>query len=137
MAGLYRTVFPERSRSFPGQRWVSIGLRCLHLVGIAGAGGLFLYGAPASEAGPFLQLAIWSGVGMAAVRLYCNGSWLVQARGQVTLAKLPLLYTVGLLEGAAAALLFAAVIILAGVFAHAPGDVRYYSIWHRRRIEAL
>ena len=134
---LFRRVFPVRSRGFAGQRWVSIALRCLHLLGIAGSGGLFLYGADHAAAWGFLHLAIWSGVGMAAVRLWCNGSWLLQMRGLVTVLKVLLLAGVAALEGPSAAALFAGVIVLSGVFAHAPGHVRYYSPLHGRRLDTL
>jgi hypothetical protein len=30
-----------------------------------------------------------------------------------------------------------AVIVVSSVIAHAPGNIRYYSPWHRRRIEYL
>ena len=40
---LKQLLFPAESRFLPGQRWVNILLRTLHLIGIAGLGGGFFY----------------------------------------------------------------------------------------------
>jgi hypothetical protein len=130
------TFFPAVSRSFPGMRWLNITLRTLHLIGVAGLGGAYLYAAAPESWRPYLWLTLFSGTGLIAVSLYANAIWLLQLRGQVILFKLLLLglmlwwpmFSVELGMG---------VIVLSSVIAHAPGNLRYYSLWHRRRIDHL
>ena len=119
---------------FPGRRWVSITLRSLHLLGTAGVGGGFLYGAPESAWLPYLWILAGSGVAMAVLQSWGNPYWLVQLRGIAVLAKLALL---GLLlwTPAPALPVFVLVILISGAIAHAPGDVRYFSVLHGRRYE--
>lgn len=133
---LRRMLFPATSRCFSRQRGVNVALRTAHLIGIAGIGSAYLY-APVSPAWwPYFFLALLSGFGLAGLYLWSDGIWLIQLRGQVILLKLLLLLLIPLFPGLGAGL-FLAVIILSGWIAHAPGDVRYYSLWHRRRVERL
>jgi hypothetical protein len=133
---LLRTLFPQESRSFPGKRWLNISLRTLHLIGVAGLGGAYLYAAPRELWAPYLWLSLGSGVALVATSLYSNGIWLLQLRGLLILFKLALLGVMLWLPGFSLQL-GVTVIVLSSVIAHAPGNVRYYSIWHRRRIENL
>jgi hypothetical protein len=131
---LRRTLFPATSRCFTGQRGVNVALRTLHLIGIAGIGAAYLYTTVSSAWWLYFYLALASGAGLAALYLWSNGIWLIQLRGQVILLKLLLLALIPLFPNLRAGL-FLAVIILSGWIAHAPGNVRYYSLWHRRRLE--
>ena len=133
---LWKTLFPANSRSFPGQRSANVILRTLHLIGIAGIGAAYLYAPVSPGWWPYFYLALISGVGLAGLYLRSNGVWLVQLRGQVILLKLLLLLLLPILPDLQSGL-FLAVIILSGWIAHAPGSVRYYSPWHRRRVERL
>lgn len=119
-------LFPAVSRSFEGQRWVQIALRCLHLLGIAGAGGAWLHGTDSSTVQPWLILAIVSGLGMAGLHAWSNGVWLLQLRGIATAVKVLLVALAAAIGGATGAWLFAAAVVISGVFAHAPGSWRYY-----------
>ena len=56
-------LFPPNSRFFPGQRWANICLRTLHLIGVAGLGGGFLYPAAGEDWRIYLDLVVWAGVG--------------------------------------------------------------------------
>ncbi len=133
---LLAILFPPHSRTFPGKRWFNISLRTLHLIGVAGLGGAYLYDAPHELWQPYLWLSLGSGFAMVVLSLFSNGVWLLQLRGQLILFKLVLLglmlwwptfnLPLGML-----------VIVLSSVIAHAPGNVRYYSLWHGRRIEHL
>lgn len=129
-------LFPHQSRTFPGKRWFNISLRTLHLIGVAGLGGAWLYDAPRELWQPYLWLSLGSGFAMVALSLFSNGVWLLQLRGLLILFKLVLLGlmlwwpTFNLPLGMV-------VIVLSSVIAHAPGNVRYYSLWHGRRIEHL
>ena len=133
---LYRIVFPAESRRLPGQRWVSIGLRTLHLMGTAGLGGAYLYEAPAEAWLPYFWLTLVSGALMAALHIWNNGVWLIQVRGLAILCKLVLLVLAGWWQGAELGLALT-VILISGVIAHAPGSLRYHSPWHGRKVESL
>ncbi len=129
-------LFPASSRRFPGQRWVNITLRSLHLLGIAGIGGGFLYHAPDADWLPYLWLAVGSGSAMLLVQVWSNGVWLIQVRGLAILLKLGLL-ALAAWGGAPRAQFLVVVIAISGVISHAPGAVRYFSPWHGRRIDTL
>jgi hypothetical protein len=129
-------IFPRESRFFPGQRWVNVLFRTLHLVGLGGLGAGFLYPAADDSWRIYLDLVLLSGVGLMLISLYSNGIWLLQLRGQVILLKLLLLAMIPLFSGVTETL-FILVILLSGWISHATGDMRYYSPFHRRRIDFL
>lgn len=129
-------IFPRESRFFPGQRWVNVLFRTLHLVGLGGLGAGFLYPAADDSWRIYLDLVLLSGVGLMLISLYSNGIWLLQLRGQVILLKLLLLAMIPLFPGVTETL-FILVILLSGWISHATGDMRYYSPFHRRRIDFL
>jgi len=130
---LRRLVFPPRYRDFPRKRWVKTALRTLHLIGIAGMGGGFLYEAPPAQWMPYFYLTMLSGLLFFALELWSNGIILLQVRGLVLAMKLLLLW-LAVSNPDWRAALFMAIVVLAGAISHAPGDVRYYSIFHGRRI---
>lgn len=132
---LKQLLFPARSRFFPGQRWANILLRTLHLIGIAGLGGGFFYHSEDDLWRTFFDLTLWSGAGLTAIAVWNSGIWLVQLRGQAILLKLLLL---GLMPLFAAQRLplFLAILVISGVISHAPANVRYYSLFHGRRIDS-
>ncbi len=129
-------LFPRNSRFFPGQRWVNISLRTLHLIGLSGTGyGFFVQGHELDwEA--FLLLTIFSGAAMTLIAIWSNGIWLLQLRGQAIVLKLALL-GLALVLPAWRAALFISVLVISGLISHAPGNVRYYSILYGRRIDRL
>lgn len=129
-------LFPRVSRNFPGMRWVNILLRTVHLIGVAGLAGAYLYAAAPELWRPYLWLTLLSGLGLIGVSLYSSGVWLVQLRGLVILFKLLLLFLM-LLWPVFRLELGLAVIILSSVIAHAPGALRYYSPWHRLPIDSI
>ncbi len=125
-------LFPPKSRHFTGNRWVNMGLRTLHLIGIAGLGGAFLYAADRAMWQPYLLLTVLSGLGLVLLEIWSNGIWLLQLRGLATLLKLGILslvFVFGL-----KAWLLVVMIVIASLFAHAPADVRYWSPFYGRRI---
>ena len=129
-------LFPVCSRLFPGQRWVNISLRTLHLIGLAGIGAGYIY--PVTEGTPngYMYLTIASGFALSLISIWSSAIWLIQLRGQAIILKLLLLAFIPIWPEAGGWLLIV-VIIISGYISHAPGDVRYYSLYHRRRIEAL
>ena len=133
---LKHLLFPAQSRLFRGQRWVNIGLRTLHLIGLAGLGAGFLYPVDGDMGYGYFYLTITSGIGLVMISTWSNAIWLIQLRGQAILLKVLLLLLIPLVP-ALTWWLFVAVIVISGLISHAPGAVRYYSIFHRRRIEQL
>jgi len=119
-----------RQRSFPAKRWVSIGLRCFHLVGICGLAGGYLFGLPESEWFIYLLITLASGFLMILKEVYTDGIWLLQLRGQVIFFKLLLLGIGVVFLPEPDIRIFLVVVFISGVVAHAPGKLRYYSIWH-------
>lgn len=110
-------------RTFPGQRWVNILLRSIHLAGVAGLGAGFIHGLPESRWLVFWYIAVGSGAMLMALYLWSSITWLLQAKGLVIVLKLGLLALAGVFPEWGAGL-FLAVIVLSSVMAHAPGAVR-------------
>lgn len=132
---LYRVLFPASSREFFGKRWFNIILRMLHIVGMIGLGG-YLFGAERSIWQPYIVLILGTGFGLMLLYIISNGIFFIQLRGIAILLKLVLLVMIPLTDISATGLLIA-VIVISAVIAHAPGDIRYYSVLHGRRIESL
>jgi hypothetical protein len=126
MANLF---FPPQPRLFPGQRWLNILLRAVHLIGVAGVSGGFLFGLDEALWQPWWWLTLATGVLLTLLYLYSDGRWLLQLKGQVILLKLSLLALAVWLPPWRAEL-FILVILLSGLIAHAPGAVRGYR-WRR------
>lgn len=120
---------PPPPRSFPGQRWLNIALRGLHLVGVAGMAGGFLFGLPDSQWQAYWHLAGVTGVLMSLIYLWIDQEWIRQLKGQVIVLKVLLLW-VGLAWPPAQASIFILVILLSALFAHAPASLRSYA-WGR------
>lgn len=129
-------LFPASSRLFPGQRWVNISLRTLHLIGLVGIGAGYIYPVAGAIPHGYMYLTIASGAALVLISLWSNAIWLMQLRGQAVLVKVLLLAAI-LIWPAQGGWLLLVIIIISGYISHAPGDVRYYSIYHRRRIEGL
>ena len=130
---LRRLLFPQESRHFRGQRWINISLRTLHLIGLAGLGGGFLYPAAGDQWKVYLDLVLWSGIGLLGIAVWNNGVWLLQLRGQAILLKLVLLGLMPLFPDWRFSLLLL-IVVLSGVVSHAPASVRYYSFYPRREL---
>lgn len=129
-------LFPEESRHLAGQRWIKVVLRTLHLVGLAGIGGGYLYATVDDTWRLYLFLTLITGGLMTLYSIWSNGIWFLQLRGQVILLKLVLL---GLIVWwpAAGPVLLMIIVILSGWISHAPGRVRYYSFYHGQRLDSL
>jgi hypothetical protein len=133
---LKQTLFPAESRLLPGQRWINIGLRTLHLIGIAGLGGGYFYEAVDSSWLIFLYLTLVTGLALTLLAIWSNAIWLLQLRGQAILFKVLLLALMPFWPEYKVILMLL-VIVISGLISHAPGNVRYFSIFHGRRIERL
>ncbi len=129
-------LFPDQGRDFKAKRWLKIILRTGHLIGIAGMATYVLSDTLITNWLFYIHLTIASGVAIMLLDIWSNGIWLFQLRGQAIIIKL-ILFTILLMTEQYDSGLFFGMIVISGLIAHAPSDVRYYSIYHRRRIESL
>lgn len=120
-----RALIPQKPRYFPGQRGLNIALRSLHLIGVAGIGGGFLFTLDEAQWLPFWHLSLLTGIALTAIYIWTSALWLVQLKGLVIVFKLLLLWIAMLIPDWRGAL-FIMVIVLSAVIAHAPGTVRGY-----------
>ena len=117
------------------KRWTKISLRTLHILSVAGVGGGILFGLEQSLWIGYWWLALTSGVLMIAIDVIPNPVWVVQVRGLVILLKLVLLAFLGSGSSLDSVLLII-IIVMSAVISHAPGKLRYYSIYHRKVISS-
>jgi len=117
------------------KRWTKISLRTLHLLAIAGVGGGILFGLENDLWLNYWWLAMASGGLMMLMDIISNPVWLVQIRGLVIVLKLIMLAFLGYYP-AWDGYLLAIIIIISGIISHAPGKLRYYSVYHRRVISS-
>ncbi len=115
------------------KRWTKISLRTLHLLAVAGVGGGVLFGLEKDVWLNYWWLAIATGGLMMLMDMISNRVWIVQVRGVVIILKLVLLAFLGSFP-AWDIYLLVFIIIVSGVVSHAPGKLRYYSVYHRKVI---
>ena len=115
------------------KRWTKISLRTLHLLAVAGVGGGVLFGIEKDLWLNYWWLALASGALMMLMDMISNPVWIVQVRGLAIVLKLILLVFLGSAPAWDSTLL-AVIIIISAVVSHAPGKLRYYSVYHRRVI---
>ncbi len=125
-------LFPENKRDIPAKRSLSLVLRTLHLIGIAGLAGAFLFSLPANQWREYLWLTLATGSLMVVKEIYTDGIWLVQLRGQIIIAKVALLALFWFYFQRLDSTVYMLIIVLSGVISHGPGKLRYYSIWHAK-----
>lgn len=128
-------LFPAENRTFLGKRWMKVILLNVHLCGVCGYVGGILFDVESDLLSTYFLFATISGFTLAAVEIYSNCIWLVQNRGWMILLKvglLPLLHLTAPYEKWG----LLAIVFLSGWISHAKGNFRYYSILHRRRIDA-
>ena len=115
------------------KRCTKISLRTLHLLAVAGVGGGILFGLEQDLWRSYWLLALVSGGLMMLVDIIANPLWLVQVRGLVIFLKLALLMMLGRYPQFDGYLL-GAIIVISTIISHAPGKLRYYSIYHGKQI---
>ncbi len=118
------------------KRWTKISLRTLHLLAVAGVGGGILFGLEKDLWMNYWWLAMASGGLMMLIDMIPNPVWIVQVRGLSILSKLILFAFLGCYPGWDGYLLVI-IIIISGVISHAPGNLRYYSVYHRKVISSI
>ena len=113
------------------KRWSKISLRTLHLLAVAGVGGGILFGLDKDLWLSYWWLALTTGAVMMLIDMISNPVWLLQVRGLTVLLKLILIGLLGRYPGYDSILLVF-VIVISAVISHAPGKLRYYSVYHRK-----
>ena len=131
-ARLDRLLFPARPRQFAGERWINIVLRSLHVLGVAGIGGGFLFSLDESQWLPFWHLTVATGAVISLLYIWSSALWLFQLKGASIVLKLVLI-GIATVTPSWRAELFALVIILSGLIAHAPGRVRGHLLLMRHK----
>ncbi len=106
-------------------------MRTIHLLAVFGVGGGILFGLDKELWIDYWWLALTSGVLMMLMDLLANPLWIIQVRGFVVILKLVLLAMLGWQPDWDSFLLFV-IIIISAVISHAPGKLRYYSLYHRQ-----
>ena len=115
------------------KRWTKISLRSLHLLSVAGVGGGVLFGLEKDLWLNYWWLAMATGGLMMLMDIISNPVWIIQVRGLVVIFKLVLLAFLGRYPDWDVPLLIV-IIIISAVISHAPGNLRYYSFYHKRVI---
>ena len=115
------------------KRWTKISLRTLHLLTVTGVGGGILFGLEKDLWINYWWLALVSGALMMVIDIVSNPVWVVQVRGLVIFLKLILLALLGQDPGLDRVLLIV-IIVISAIISHAPGKLRYYSVFHRKTI---
>lgn len=128
-------LFPKQRRDFTVKRYLSISLRTLHLFGIAGFAGFFLFDLPETLWLPYAILALTTGFLMLVLELYVDAIWLIQLRGLAVISKMFLLL-LAMNAPQLTTLLFCLIVLISGYFSHAPGKVRYYSPFMGRVVKS-
>jgi hypothetical protein len=117
-------------RTFPGQRWLGVLLRGLHLVAVVVLGASLL-GAPVS--GEHAVVGLWStGIAMLALDTWSKPSHLREASGLSVLVKLAFVGWMAV-DAGSRAVLFWLVVVGSAVFAHAPATFRHAVVLPPRR----
>lgn len=133
---LYRLVFPETSRRFPGKRWLNVILRSLHLCSASVFAGGFIFDIPYEQLRfAYIATAI-TGLLMMLIDVLSNGIWLIQNRGWMIILKVVLLGHLALMNPYQKWAILG-IIFLSGIVSHGPAVFRYYSVYHRRMVEKI
>ena len=125
--------FPEKSRGFKGKRWLDISLRSIHLMGLLGVAGGFIFHVEESIWLPYFVITLISGFAMVMLSLWTHGKWLLQNRGLAIIFKLFLFIIIPVTPGYETFLLLS-IVLISGVSSHAPAKFRYYSPFYGRQI---
>lgn len=133
MKNLNHLLFPSQPRNFFGKRWIQISLRTAHLIGIAGFSGGVLLGVEPKLWIGFLHLTLLSGLSYFLLDIYCNAMALIQVRGVTIFIKMALLSTLYYNPEQAWIVLW--IIIISSIISHAPGNLRYFSLLHWKRVD--
>jgi len=117
------------------KRWTKISLRSLHILAVAGVGGGVFFSLAKDQWINYWWLALASGALLMLIDMISNPVWVVQVRGLIVFLKLILLAFLGSYPAWDGYLLMF-IIVISAVISHAPGKLRYYSIYHKKVISS-
>lgn len=120
-----RSTPSSSRRDFPGRRWLIVGVRSLHLVGVVLVGAALLGGTQPAPAAGWLMLL--TGLLLYGVELWSNPKHLGELAGLFIPAKLALVALM-LWRTELAGLLFWTLLIASSVVSHAPGAFRHWRL---------
>lgn len=126
--GLAKGKMAADFRDFPGRRWLIVGLRVVHLIGMVGAGAALIYELPLAAQLPYALALLISGVTMMAIDLWTSPGYLAEMAGAAMLAKIVLLIWF-VVAPPQQMMLFWGILVLSAVIAHAPGWMRHRRIF--------
>lgn len=124
----------RRTRSFRGERAVTVAMRTVHIAAMGLVLGGVAYAVPQDRLGLPVALTIVSGLVLFAVDLWKGGAYLVQGNGVAVLVKLALLAVGQFAPGQRLAWYLAATVV-ASVGSHMPHAWRHWSFAHGRVLE--
>jgi len=130
----FRLLLPAEPRSYPGQRWIKMSARAAHVILSGIYLGAYVFEVVAASRWTWLLATLASGLLMIFLDLYESGAFLVQLRGLVVVAKIPLLALVPAV-GAAAVWVLAVIAFVSVISSHASSKFRYHQVWGRGRIK--
>jgi len=110
-------------------------LRTIHLVAIAGVGGAF-FTSSVNDFSFYILILYASGFLFVFLEIWSDGVWLIQLRGIIIYLKLFFLLLLFLFPGNEKVIIIL-LIAISGIISHAPANVRYYSIFHGKKITTM
>jgi len=126
-----RFFFPDQPRSFAGRRALKIVLRALHVLCVGVFVGAHVLAAEQAACEMWLWWTILSGCALLLLDLHESGTFLLQVRGLVIVAKLIVVGFVASSEGRHPWVL-GALLVVSVISSHAPSSVRYYMVFGAR-----
>ncbi|OGH04886.1 MAG: hypothetical protein A2600_03805 [Candidatus Lambdaproteobacteria bacterium RIFOXYD1_FULL_56_27] len=115
-------------------RWMRILARTCHLGAISLYLGGVWFGQSPEVLKPYFVAVVVSGAALMALFFNKNANWLMQNRGVVILLKL-LVVSQLTLWGDSQIFVLLGLLVFSSLISHAPGSVRYYSLFHQRRLD--
>lgn len=115
-------------------RWMRILARTLHLGAVSLYLGGVWFGLSPEILKPYFLAVLASGGILMALFFNKNANWLMQNRGVVILLKLLLVSQLSL-WGDRQIYALIGILVASSLISHAPGSLRYYSLFHQRRID--
>ena len=118
------------------ERTLRTTLRTLHVLAVGAYFGGHVFSVAPERLIPALVGVVVTGGLFALFETVCAPVWIVQIRGVATLVKLLLLASVPLFW-AQRLWILALIMAIGVVITHAPSQIRYYSVLHRRVVHTL
>jgi hypothetical protein len=132
---LKKILFPIENRTFRGKRWLKVVVLNLHLVGVCGYAGGVLFDMTFDRIKLYLAITLITGALLTVTEIFSNCIWIIQNRGWMILLKILLIAQLHRITPYEKwGLLF--IVFISGWVSHAKGNFRYYSIFHRKRVDA-